>query len=558
MNFMYPLDYTGELPSNRVIGEIHELSDTNFKLVVPHSGYFYTHNLKVFDVYNNPLELGTHYECVYTDESVMMRTPGLEVCGAIILKPNVTGSRVTLNCNYVGGPYANYTRAIEQALTALDLNNREIDFTSIKGVPEYFKAAPHAEDVGNVFGFEYLITSINRLRTTIAQSQFKAAEVLAQQLAELSENFTSVLQQHTTDAVAHNTTAADVGAYSKAETDNVLGQLQTQLAKAKTDISDVVASQSIGNVDISSINNKIITINLRITVIEDLCKAAIAQNDGASLADLNTMMSAYAKNSALIAEIDARNNAVNNEATTRANADKALSNAISSEANTRANADNSLTNALNAEITNRANGDSGLSASITNLTNYLNTNFVSWGSVTPAGASWGTVVNKVARINGSVLEIADITDWHTSGSGNDYDIREVCQWNGQYNTYEIYNTGYYNAVDVVIRSDLRDKTQVSKIEARRARHVLRHIGLGIRYKLMTETEFTAGNAAQIVDEVFSEAITRFSNEKGEERLGIRSGAMVGLLVSGWADLDARLQKLERPWYKKLFCWIVGA
>ena len=551
MKYMYSLDYTGELAANRVIGETHELTETNFKLVVPYSGYFYTHNLKVFDVYSNLLEEGTHYECIYADESVMMRTPGLEVCGALIIKPTVTGSRVTLNCNYVGGPYANYTRAIEQAISALDLNNREIDFANLKGVPEYFNVAPHVEDVGNVFGFEYLITAVNRLNDTIAKSQFKTATELSEQLDALSENFTTVLQQHTSDSVAHSTTAAEVGAYSKIEADTLLSQLQTQLSQVKTDLSDVTTEQSTGASDITTINNKLSAIGLRITVIEDLCKAAIAQNDGASLQDLQTMMSSYAKTTALTTEAQTRANADNAEAQARANADNA-------EAQARANADNNITNALNAEINNRASGDSGLSSAITNLTNYLNTNFVSWGSVTPAGASWSTVVNKVARINGSVLEIADIIDWHTSGSGNDYDIREVCQWNGQYNTYEIYNTGYYNAVDVVIRSDLRDKTQVSKIEARRARHVLRHIGLGIRYKLMTETEFTAGNAAQIVNEVFSEAITRFSNEKGEERLGIRSGAMVGLLVSGWADLDARLQKLERPWYKKLLCWIVGA
>lgn len=278
--FMMPTDYTGELASNRVVGEIHELTNTQFKLVVPLSGFFYTHNLKVYDETMKLLEAGTHYQTIYANEEVQMRTPGLEVCGAIILKPTTTTRTVSLSYNQVGGPYANYTAAIEAALLALDLDGREIDFANLKGLPEYFTAGPHAEDIGNVFGFEYVKQGIDRLRETLDRSGKTTAEQVSSLLNDLIDSINLMYQEHTSDAKAHGTTASDVGAYSKLESDAAALQFRSEIEGIREELLTITNSQGSTGQDLLVVQSKLRLLSRRVTVVSNVAMNAIRRLGG--------------------------------------------------------------------------------------------------------------------------------------------------------------------------------------------------------------------------------------------------------------------------------------
>lgn len=278
--FMLPTDYTGELASNRVVGEVHELTNTQFKLVVPLSGFFYTHNLKVYDERMALLEPGTHYQTIYANEEVQMRTAGLEVCGALVLKPTTTTKTVSISYNQVGGPYSNYTSAIEAALLALDLDGREIDFANLKGLPEYFTAGPHAEDIGNVFGFEYVKQGIDRLRETLERSGKTTAEQVGSLLNDLIDNLNLMYQAHSADPKAHNTTAADVGAYSKLESDQAARAFREELETIRNDLTEIASSQGSSTEDIMVMQSKLRLLSRRVTVVNNVAMNALRRLGG--------------------------------------------------------------------------------------------------------------------------------------------------------------------------------------------------------------------------------------------------------------------------------------
>lgn len=281
---MMPVDYTGTLTSNRVNGEIHELEGSLNRLLVPYSGFFYLKGMRLYDDKHQLLTRGDDYTCVYANPEVQMRTPGLEVCGAIIIKPHVKTNTASLSCNYVGGQWANYTKAIEEAIAALNLDSREIDFANLVNMPEYFTAGPHVEDIGNAYGFEYLITAINRIKDAMSLNHSAESEQIADLLDGVIVSINQLFDKHTSDSNAHGTTASDVGAYDKTEIDSVINQLNSTIDSLSQAIEEIASSQGGTSGQVSEINQRVNHIHRRLTVVDNTAKNAIRRLAGVASA----------------------------------------------------------------------------------------------------------------------------------------------------------------------------------------------------------------------------------------------------------------------------------
>lgn len=473
--FMMPTDYTGELASNRVVGEVHELENTQFKLVVPLSGFFYTHNLKVYDEKMTKLEPGTHYQTIYAHEEVQMRTPGLEVCGALIIKPNVVTKTVSLTYNQVGGPYANYTSAIEAALIALDLDGREIDFANLKGLPEYFTAGPHAEDIGNVFGFEYVKHGIERLRETLERSGKTTNDQVSALLNDLIDSISQMFVEHAKDAKAHGTTANDVGAYSKIESDKAARLFREQIEAVREELQTLVNTQGSADNELLVMQSKIRLLSRRVTVVSNVAMNAIRRMGGGVAAS-------------------------------------------------------------------GGSGGGDVSGIMTEV-NRLLENYVRKTAVAYTATKHAELLGMIPVINAQGgLSIASHMDWHAENSDADYDIRERVQYNNDVGAMEIYNTGYYNCIDIHQRSDERDKEIVGELTVERAREIIKFMGPAVLFHFHGTSKITAGVIAQRLLKVFPEAVIETivgEGEDAETRLSIKPAAINALLMTVAYDIYTR-------------------
>lgn len=165
--YKYPLDLTGISPENKVIGEPHTLQPGINRSAVPLYGAFYTESLVVRDADTTEiLTPNDQYLPIMYHEEASERS-GKEVCGGVIVTDGTVSQNIILDYQLVGGDFQNITQIILDLIENLNLDEREVMWGDLLGRPNAFPPAHHLHDVGDLFGFEYLVESVNSLREAV-------------------------------------------------------------------------------------------------------------------------------------------------------------------------------------------------------------------------------------------------------------------------------------------------------------------------------------------------------------------------------------------------------
>lgn len=217
----YPLDLTGRNPDNLVLGEPHTLTENGrdgMRVFVPNYGAFYTESLVVRDGNGQRLNPNADYIATYLHEDATTRS-GLEVCGVIVVvNPNITNS-VYVEYQVVGGEYAVSTNAMEQVLQTLADDDRPVEWAAIVGKPSEYPAGGHLHALWELYGFEYLVVQLERIRSGILtgdQAMFDEVRRYAMSLYKDGKGYTDQLGTRFDDHLAdttnpHQVTKAQVG-----------------------------------------------------------------------------------------------------------------------------------------------------------------------------------------------------------------------------------------------------------------------------------------------------------------------------------------------------------
>lgn len=168
----YPLDLTGVNPNNLVLGEQHDLTRRKVRAVATNYGPFYTQGLKVYDAATGKLlipgtpEEGGQYVAAELYEEATRRS-AKEVCAIIVITDQTVGDSIKLDYQVVGGEFSSSVSVIAQMIEALSLDDRPIKWGDILGKPDAFPPAKHLHDIGDIYGFEYLVDALERVRNAI-------------------------------------------------------------------------------------------------------------------------------------------------------------------------------------------------------------------------------------------------------------------------------------------------------------------------------------------------------------------------------------------------------
>jgi hypothetical protein len=163
----YPLDLKGNAATNKAENELYVLAAGNLRVLVPRNGAFYTETIRLVDATTNrELIKGVDYKptLLYLTPS---RQTGLEVHQMLVVTDTTASSNLLFTCQYLGGEYSYCYDAIVQMIEALHLDDREVWFNNIIGLPDSWPPAPHLHDAGDIYGFEYLVAAIERLRVAV-------------------------------------------------------------------------------------------------------------------------------------------------------------------------------------------------------------------------------------------------------------------------------------------------------------------------------------------------------------------------------------------------------
>jgi hypothetical protein len=165
--YKYPLDLTGTSPENKVIGEPHTLQPGINRSAVPRYGAFYTESLVVRDADTTEiLTVNDQYIPIMYHEEASERS-GKEVCGGVIVTDGTVSENIIIDYQLVGGDFQNITQIILDLIDNLNLDEREVMWGDLLGRPNAFPPSHHLHDLGDVFGFEYLVDAINNLREAV-------------------------------------------------------------------------------------------------------------------------------------------------------------------------------------------------------------------------------------------------------------------------------------------------------------------------------------------------------------------------------------------------------
>lgn len=237
----YQLDYTGKLPENRVESKVTIGATTNRAFALP-MGPFFCDDVRIIDVNNpqTPLDRGTDVEFVMVYTELSKKAEGKEICGVVVVKNPAVGTDLVVHANHVGGPYVNQYNAIVKAIEDLQLDNREVDFSRLEGVPENWEAAPHLQDLGDIYGFEFINSILAEMISVISAGKTPEVQAMIDGLSSIEKRLQDSLTSHrVAQGNVHNTTANQTGTYNTAEIDQLFNTIRDEISVVASSLGDI-------------------------------------------------------------------------------------------------------------------------------------------------------------------------------------------------------------------------------------------------------------------------------------------------------------------------------
>lgn len=216
--YRYPLDPTGVSPDNLVVGEIHELPNRTVRAFAPLYGGFFSESVVVRDRATGlPLVKGTQYRAAELYEFPTGRW-GKEICGIILVLDPAVSNSVELDYQALGGEYSTNVDAIISMLNDLMID-RPVSWPDIIGKPDEYNPAAHFHDAGDIYGFEYVVNAIERLRQAILTGDSASHDELLRYIDRQDQDIRDdmdAIQASINDHASnvnnpHNVTKAQVG-----------------------------------------------------------------------------------------------------------------------------------------------------------------------------------------------------------------------------------------------------------------------------------------------------------------------------------------------------------
>jgi hypothetical protein len=197
----YPLDPTGTNPDNLISDEPHTLPARQIRALAPDNGAFYTESIVVTDTSNNQvLVKGVQYNAAELYE-VPTGMFGKEVCAILLITDPSVSNTVKITYQAIGGEYSRSAQAIIQQIENLSLDDRPVQWGSIIDKPSEYPPSHHLHDLGDIYGFEYMVHALDRIRAAIEMGDAASHDTIYQYI-DARDNVIIGMIQGNTDALA--------------------------------------------------------------------------------------------------------------------------------------------------------------------------------------------------------------------------------------------------------------------------------------------------------------------------------------------------------------------
>lgn len=267
----YPLDLFGTILGNSVSHPIKLGTGTINRAFAFPTGPFFVDTLRLAPVNapNKPLVRGTDYEVILLHPSLTKMTGGREVATAIVVTRPAVPSDITASAHIVGGPYAANVDNIVQCIESLKLDDPTIDFYELRNVPDEFAGAPAFRDVGDFFGFEYIVTLLAKLNEAIRVGASAEMVQIQNMLKAYRQEMLAALDEHrNAEGNVHKVTRGQLDVYSTSEVRSLIQNVQSSINSVLQDIGTLNATDTDLAQKIAALVSSIGTWNIQLNTVD--------------------------------------------------------------------------------------------------------------------------------------------------------------------------------------------------------------------------------------------------------------------------------------------------
>lgn len=175
----YPLDITGINVNNKVVDEVKTLGSTNrYRIAAPSYGPFFAESFIIYDEADSRLLVrGIDYSFGELLQEACIKT-GKEIYNFVIIDTSLVSANVRYTYQVLGGYYQYNAEAIVDMYETFLNDDRPVNWVNVLNKPLYYNPTLHNHYISEQFGFETIISAIERLRNAVVLSDVPAFEEL--------------------------------------------------------------------------------------------------------------------------------------------------------------------------------------------------------------------------------------------------------------------------------------------------------------------------------------------------------------------------------------------
>ena len=163
----YEEDRTGLNPNNLVAGEEHLLPVVGKRFLVTKRGPYFSESIIIFDkVSGRRLVPHIDFVCLQLEEEQTILS-GKEVCSVVVILADDVTQAVLITYQAYGGWLSYSVTAVIEMIEALNLDEREIQWSQIVGIPDRLPPAPHRHPLSDIYGWHKLFPGLGAIRDAI-------------------------------------------------------------------------------------------------------------------------------------------------------------------------------------------------------------------------------------------------------------------------------------------------------------------------------------------------------------------------------------------------------
>lgn len=175
--YRYQLDPDGDKLDNLVKGEVHKLSSLRFRAIAPKYGLFFVDSLVVRDVDANRVLAKTEYRILDLNSDATLRFGKPIAATVLITNPSVS-ENTAIDYQVLGGPYTDSIDAVGRMWETWLNDNRPVDWVNVFNKPHEYPPALHNHLLRDVWGFEPVVISLERIADALLLRDIPAFEAV--------------------------------------------------------------------------------------------------------------------------------------------------------------------------------------------------------------------------------------------------------------------------------------------------------------------------------------------------------------------------------------------